>query len=131
MDDAAIAVREAVAKAVASQLPHGKPALSATATALDLNVRTLQRRLARAGTSFKQIVDAILWAEAMRLMGSDEMSIGQVAAVLGYSDPAHFTRAFQRWTGKSPIAARRAVHRVRARLQAIGKLDGDTPERWS
>ena len=127
MDGSAISVREAVAEAVASQLPHGKPALSATATALDLNVRTLQRRLARAGTSFKQIVEAIRWVEATRLIESDEMSIAQVAASLGYSDPAHFTRAFHRWTGKAPIAARRAARGARDRLQRSGDWTATTP----
>ena len=33
-------------------------------------------------------------------------SIETIASLLGYNDPANFTRAFKRWTGFTPIQYR-------------------------
>jgi AraC-like DNA-binding protein len=49
------------------------------------------------------------------MLADSAAAIGQIARNLGYSDPAHFTRAFQRWTGCTPrdFRDRRAVSEVR------------------
>ncbi len=64
--------------------------------------------------------------EAARKMLSDpDRKIRDVALLLGYSDAAHFTRAFQRWTGLTPSAFRRGgrirVSERRRRRQAPGR----------
>lgn len=46
--------------------------------------------------------------EARKLLTETEMPVGQIAASLGFTSPAYFTRAFQHLTGKSPTAFRRA-----------------------
>ena len=66
------------------------------------SVRTLQRRLRRAGLTYSNIVQRARCAAAERMLKDGEVGIGDVARALGYSDPAHFTRAFQRWTGSTP-----------------------------
>jgi AraC-like DNA-binding protein len=44
---------------------------------------------------------------AEQMLANLRDKIGDVARALGYSDPAHFTRAFRRWTGLTPRDFRR------------------------
>jgi AraC-like DNA-binding protein len=71
--------------------------------------RTLQRRLHSAGLTYGHLVAEARRASAERLLAEPERTIADVARMLGYSDPAHFTRAFQRWTGVSPRTFRAAL----------------------
>lgn len=64
--------------------------------------RTLQRALAREGTSWKQVVERVQLETALDLMDEPANSLADIAAILGYSQYRHFYRAFQRWTGESP-----------------------------
>ncbi len=73
---------------------------------LRVSVRTLQRRLAEHGASFEQLLANVMLRHATALLGSPRTITG-IAFDLGYSDSAHFTRAFARWTGMSPSAWRR------------------------
>ena len=47
----------------------------------------------------------------MRLLENPNLEIRQIASALGYSDPPSFTRAFLRWTGEPPSAARQKLRR--------------------
>ena len=47
-------------------------------------------------------------ARRQLLLGT-RMSIGQIAATLGYADASGFTHAFRRWSGTSPAAWRVAA----------------------
>ena len=76
---------------------------------LHVSERTLKRHLAALGTSYTEILDDHRRDEALLLMEGADVSIDEVALRLGYSDAANFTRAFRRWTGKSPRAHRRAL----------------------
>ena len=71
-------------------------------------VRTLQRRFAEEGTSFSALVEEVRFARAVRRMADPSAKLIDVAFELGFSDPAHFTRAFRRWAGVSPREFRRA-----------------------
>lgn len=59
------------------------------------------------GRSAMELVRERLTAEAQRLLLFSKMSAGEVGATLGFDDPAHFGRFFQRQTGQSPAAWRR------------------------
>ncbi len=80
--------------------------IDALAEIAHLPVRTLQRRLSEAGLSFRSVVQEVQLANALRLMKDPRMKLIDIAFELGFSDPAHFTRAFRRWTGVSPRAFR-------------------------
>jgi len=76
------------------------------AKALAVSRRTLGRRLADEGTSFRQVLDDVRMEFACALLQDRGSSVADVAFFLGYSEPAAFNRAFQRWTGKTPGAFR-------------------------
>jgi AraC-like DNA-binding protein len=83
--------------------------LSASRVARDLCISdsTLYRRLQTEDTSFKQLMNSRREALAKRLLANSAMSIADVAAAVGYSENASFTRAFRRWTNSSPQQYRR------------------------
>jgi AraC-like DNA-binding protein len=83
-------------------LPYGKITIVPVATKLNMSVRTLQRRLRDRGLSFQDLVDVIRRSVAIHHVLAGESSATEIALLLGYSDQAHFTRAFKRWTGVTP-----------------------------
>ncbi len=68
--------------------------------------RTLHRHLRTEGLFFRQVINEVRFEIACELLANTDMALGQVAAVLRYSDPAAFTRAFRRWSGQTPSAWR-------------------------
>ncbi len=74
----------------------------AIAHELDINARTLQRRLAQDGISFRQLLDECSRQQAETYLREHQLPVAEVSRRLGYSDSAHFVRAFRRWTGVSP-----------------------------
>jgi AraC-like DNA-binding protein len=85
---------------------NGHPRISDTADALSVSVRTLQRRLSESGLSFEGLLRTNRLETAAHLLGTTDSRVLDIALDLGYSDHAHFTRAFRRWTGMSPLAYR-------------------------
>jgi AraC-like DNA-binding protein len=68
---------------------------------LGVSRRSLQRRLARRGSRFDALLHQALATRAAERLRAGA-SATDVAYELGYGDPAHFTRAFRRWTGRTP-----------------------------
>ncbi len=74
----------------------------------DMSVRTLQRRLKQKGLRFNDLLNQSKFEHAKQMLSDPKMSIKEVSKSLGYSDPAHFTRAFRRWSGLSPTAFKKS-----------------------
>ena len=72
------------------------------AKALTMSRRTLTRRLAEEGTSFRAILDDVRAEFARALLLDRTLSIADIAFFLQYSEPAAFHRSFRRWTGQTP-----------------------------
>ncbi|WP_249173041.1 AraC family transcriptional regulator [Burkholderia vietnamiensis] len=68
---------------------------------LGISSRTLQRQLAIHGRDFRTIRQAVSCERAHALLAAG-MRVTEIAYELGYSDPAHFSRAFRAWTGRPP-----------------------------
>ncbi len=96
---------------LALALLEGRPRIDWLCRRLSLSRRTLQRQLARLETSFDEILGRVLARQAAALMADPRQPITAVALDLGYSDSAHFTRAFTRWTGHAPRDWRRMAMR--------------------
>ncbi len=94
---------------IASMLPYERPTRERVAKRLKISARTLQRRLNDWGVTFEELVDEYRRDRALRFLRRSDHSILEIAYSLGYSDPAHFTRAFKRWTGASPRSYRSGV----------------------
>ncbi len=80
--------------------------LPAVARTLHVSTRTLKRKLAAHGTTFTALVDDLRRQRALLLIEDAGLTLAEVAARLGYSEPPNFTRAFRRWTGVTPAAYR-------------------------
>jgi len=99
----AVAYAEHVRRAI--HLPDAS--IDSVAAALHASPRTVQRRLEAEGTSFTEVLDLARADLARTLLRSSDLPIAEIAARVGFSDVAPFTRAFRRWTGTPPGRFRR------------------------
>jgi AraC-like DNA-binding protein len=82
----------------------------ALAALFGVHPRSLQRLLKQLGTSMDEIRDSARRDRAMQLMRSSEPARnGELAELLGFSSAPAFSRAFKRWTGKSPSEFRKQL----------------------
>lgn len=86
------------------------PSLGELALELSLSTRSVIRHLNRAGTSYHQLLDELRRQRAKILLNDAEVRVSDVAAALGYEDPANFGRAFRRWFGTAPGRYRNERH---------------------
>jgi AraC-like DNA-binding protein len=84
------------------RLPDGEPQRPKIASLLGLSERTLQRRLAAEGTAFERLLDDTRRELARHYLGQRNVSLTDIAYVLGFSDQSSFFRASRRWFGSSP-----------------------------
>lgn len=77
------------------------PDIDDIASMLAMTARTLRRRLAEEGTTYRDLVNQIRLMTATEMLRSGR-PVGTVADALGFSDISSFIRAFKRWTGKTP-----------------------------
>lgn len=91
-----------VRKAILELLPEGPPTLERTSRRLGLGARTLQRRLVERRLSYQRLLDQVRQISAARLLAQQELSVEQIAFLLGYADPSGFRRAHRRWNQRAP-----------------------------
>ena len=96
-----------VQQIVIALLPGGYPDLHCVAKLMGLSARTLQRRLSDDGLTFGRLVARARLDVGQRLLNDPGRRVIDVALDLGYSDQAHFARAFARWSGLTPRQFRR------------------------
>jgi len=89
---------------VVSLLPRGGLTADSLAADFSLSSRTLRRRLREEGTSYQRILDDVRAELAHRYLARDGLGADEAARLLGFSDPSAFSKAFRRWTGRTPAA---------------------------
>jgi AraC-like DNA-binding protein len=77
---------------------------------LAMHRRTLSRRLKDGGMGYRAITNEIRFEIARQLLTDTQVPLAQIAAALGYSEASAFTRAFRRWSGRTPTAWRDGGH---------------------
>ena len=89
--------------------------MNVIARKLGLSRQTLFRKLKAEGVTFEKVLDELRHKLALHYLSGKKASVNETAYLVGFSDPAAFSRAFTRWTGSIP------------RLMRAAKIDND----WS
>ncbi len=97
-DSASARVRALLLKA----MPSGELDQDGIARALNQSASTLQRRLRDEGTSYQRLMDSTRRELALEYLREGRHSLADITFLLGFADQSNFTRAFRRWTGKTP-----------------------------
>jgi len=82
-------------------LHTGNISMEAIAEKLALSRPTLFRKL-KEGTTFEKLLDELRHKMAINYLSAKKASVNETAYLVGFSEPAAFSRAFKRWTGMSP-----------------------------
>ena len=80
--------------------------MEAIAQELFMSSRTLRRRLEKQGLCFQHLLNEVRQQKAEQYLKDSSLSITEISFLLGFKDSSNFSRAFKRWTGKSPSDAR-------------------------
>jgi len=102
---------EQVRSLLRTALMTGHSSADQVAELFSINRRTLNRRLNKSGTSFRDLSDEVRFEVARQLLKDTAMEIIDIAALLGYSNASAFTRAFRRWSFETPAKWRAVARR--------------------
>jgi len=91
-----------VENAIVPLLPHGQARIGAIAAELGVSRRTLARRLAAEGLTFRKVLDDLRFDLTKRYLREEDLPISQIAWLLGYRETSALNHAFKRWTGSAP-----------------------------
>jgi AraC-like DNA-binding protein len=97
-----------VERLIADALPSGIPSIHRIAEHLGMSNRTLTRRLANAGVTYRDLIQKIQEEVAKNLLRHSSRSMAEIAFETGFSEQSAFNRAFKRWTGQSPVEFRKS-----------------------
>lgn len=100
--------QSALKAALARSLHEGTPTLEHVAQRLAMSPRTLQRRLSEMELSFQHLLDRTRAELARGYLLEGNLTLSEIALLLGYSEQSAFNRAFRRWTGQTPRSLRRS-----------------------
>lgn len=100
-------VRASIESLLLPMLHTGEISADAVAAKLNMSRTTLYRRLRDERTTFGQVLDSLRQRLAVDYLVGNRVSVNETAYLVGFSEPAAFSRAFKRWTGKSPRNFRR------------------------
>ncbi len=91
---------------IEAQMQTTAPRREDIARRLNMSLRTFDRRLERAGTSWQDLLDHTRLKRSLALLGQRDMTVVSIAKHLGFADVRSFQRKFKSWTGMSPSAYR-------------------------
>jgi AraC-like DNA-binding protein len=83
-------------------LHTGEASVDLIASKMGISRQTLFRKLKAEGLTFEKMLDELRHKLALHYLSGKKVSVNETAYLVGFSDPASFSRAFKRWTGRSP-----------------------------
>jgi len=104
-------IRGRVESLLIPSLHTGDATMETIAKRMGLSRQTLFRKLKAEGVTFENTLDELRRKMALHYLGQEKVSVNEAAYLLGFSEPAAFSRAFKRWTGSSPRTARTSTAR--------------------
>jgi AraC-like DNA-binding protein len=93
---------EQVRRVLCEALLSGQSSTEQVAALFGMHGRTLNRRLEASGTSLRELVEEGRYTLARQMLEHSRKDMSEIASVLGYSESSAFTRAFRRWSGRTP-----------------------------
>jgi AraC-like DNA-binding protein len=106
-------ITERVQDYIRGSLSAGTCSIERCARKLGLSVRALQGHLSAAGLHFSDLLEQQRIETAKTCLKQQQLTLDEVAAMLGYAEQSSFGRAFKRWTGMSPRQFRQHAHTAR------------------
>ncbi|WP_298443174.1 AraC family transcriptional regulator [uncultured Ferrimonas sp.] len=85
------------------------PSLEQMAKMEGMSARTLRRHLANEGLNYSQLKSQCRYEASLDYLNCPELSIHDVATLVGFEDPSPFIRAFKQWTGQTPGEFRNTI----------------------
>ena len=98
---------DSVRRAIVNAFKDGHPEFARIAEELSISSEQFSELLQQNGTGFRALVDHLRRELAMDYLSDSDLSLLEIAFLLGFSEQSAFQRAFKRWTGKTPGEFRR------------------------
>lgn len=95
---------------ILENLPDGQVTDRLVASELNLSERSMQRRLKEHQTTFRYLLDGVREMVAKQYIENPMNRMSDIAFLLGFSEQSAFSRAFKKWTGKSPVEYRNSLN---------------------
>lgn len=99
-------LRAALLRRLTPALSDGVPQVADIAREMGMSERTLYRRLAEEGRTFRDVLSEAQSSLAQELLRDSNSSIAEIAFLTGFSEQSTFSRAFKRWVGQAPAQFR-------------------------
>jgi AraC-like DNA-binding protein len=106
-----ISIANAARMSLFTLLPRGDFSLSSLSESLEMSEQELSVELKSSGTSYQQLLGDTRRELAEEYILRSELSVNEIAYMLGFSDCSNFARSFRRWTGKSPTDFREELYK--------------------
>lgn len=102
-------IRDSVREAILATMNDGTVSAESVASRLSMSRRSLSRHLGTEGTTFRDLLETERARAAKHYLESTNLNASEISARLGFSQPAAFARAFQRWAHCAPSEYRRRL----------------------
>lgn len=94
---------------ISKEYGHNFPDFQVICEKLNMTPQTLRRRLKDENTSYQEIKDSIRMDGSIFYLSKPELSIDEIALLMGFSEASSFHRAFKKWTLKTPAQYRQEI----------------------